>query len=456
MPARLARGLYFFLQRLRREPVVAALRDVRASELLGRDELRALQAERLLSLLRFAVDRVPFYREELAPYRAEINRARSWDDAARLMSRLPILEKTTVRQESERLLALGGRQLSTFPDRTSGSTGTPLQFPCDRRAWAYRHALLFRTLEAFGIEVGEPYAYFFGLHWRWRLRMSTLLRDQVFNRVRVSAFDIGPSQVEGHWRELQRWRPTHFHGYPAAIHEFCVLCRDHGLDLEELELKAVALTGEPTYGFQRELIEATTGAPCVDFYGSAEGGLDTFECPAGSLHLTSEATWLELRQPEETTGEVLVTDLFLRAFPLIRYAVGDEITLRPGRCSCGRSHPMVASLDGRSGEPVRLPNGRIINSHMPGYVFKPLASQGLIRRYRFLETEHKGLDLLLLVSRRFSGEHLQQVERETRTAFGEDFPLTIRIVDEMPALPGGKHRDYLSLARQGIDSRNDA
>ena len=450
MPPRLARGLYFLLQRLRREPVAAALRDVRASEFLDRDALRALQAERLLSLLRIAVDRVPFYQETYAAYREEIDRARSWRDATRLMRRLPILDKATVRRESERLHAPSDSRLSTHPDTTTGSTGTPLRFPCDRRAWAYRHALLFRSLAAFGVEIGEPYVYFFGLHWRWR-RAATRLRDQLFNRVRVSAFDLGPAQLEGHWQQLRRWQPTHFHGYPSAIHEFCILCRDRGLDLTSLELKAVVLTGEPTHAHQRELIEATTGAPCLDLYGSAEGGLGTFECPAGSLHLTAEATWLDLRQPEDETGEVLVTDMFLHAFPLIRYAIGDEVTLRPGRCSCGRPHPMVERIVGRSGEPIRLPNGRVVSPQMPSYVFKPLAGKGLIRRYRFLETPDRRLDLLLLVGRRFRDEHLQQIEQETRDAFGDDLPLNIRIVDAMPHLPGGKHRDYVPLAQQAGD-----
>ncbi len=190
------------------------------------------------------------------------------------------------------------------------------------------------------------------------------------------------------------------------------------------------------------LIEEVTGSRCVDTYGSAEGGQSALECPAGALHLTSEATWLTVRDPEAGEGDAIVTDLMLRVFPMIRYAIGDEIKLRDGVCACGRPHPMLQSIEGRSGEPIILPNGRRINANLPSYIFKPLAKHGVIRRYRFIEVGGR-LELHLVVSTRFSDEHRRVVEQETRRAFGEDVSFTVRIVDALPQLPNAKHRDYV-------------
>ncbi|MEM1204173.1 MAG: hypothetical protein AAGN66_13165 [Acidobacteriota bacterium] len=449
MHPRLARTLYFGLQRLRREPVSEALADVRRTEFLGRDELLALQAERQLAQLRFAARRVPYYRETYAPFLGDLERARTPDDVAALVRRLPTVAKGAVVEQRRRFRA-EGRIGPTYPDRTSGSSGTPLAFPCDQTAWAYRHALTWRTLEAFGARVGDPYGYFFGLHWSRRGRFQVRLRDWLFNRTRISAFDLGPSNLERHWRQLRRFGPRYFLGYPSALAEFCALAAQRGYDLEDLHLKAVMTTGEPLRAHQRTLIESTTGAPCANLYGSAEGGLGAFGCPAGSLHVAVEASWLDVAGSDSETGdggEAIVTDLFLRAFPLIRYAIGDGARRRDGICPCGRAHPMIADLEGRSGKPIQLPNGRRVNANLPSYVFKPFADGAVIRRYRFVETP-KGLTLLLAVDRNsFTGEHLAQVRRETHRAFGDDLDLEVEILDTLPTLPNAKHRDYVPLDR---------
>jgi len=76
--------------------------------------------------------------------------------------------------------------------------------------------------------------------------------------------------------------------------------------------------------------------------------------------------------------------MMLRAFPLINYAIEDEVRLSNDRCDCGRSHPLLESINGRSGEPILLPNGNRINANLPSYIFKPLADLKVIQRYRFV------------------------------------------------------------------------
>lgn len=446
MPAAAARTLYFSLQRLRGEPIAEALRDVRRAEFLSRDELMALQADRQRQQLRFARRHVPFYEAALAPVAERLERKLTWEQLDALLSELPIVEKGTPLAHPEQFRARNWKQLKTYPDKTSGSSGTPLIFPCDQSAWAYRHALAYRWMEAFGVRIGEPYGLFFGLHWNTRRRTTTLLRDRVFNRVRVSAFDIGPATFDGHFLRLRAARPTHLVGYPAAIFSFCALARERSVDLGELRLKAVFTTAEPLRPYQRQLIESTTGSRCVDVYGSAEGGLMAHECPAGRLHVCVETTWLTLRGTEPTAGEVIVTDMMLRAFPLIRYAMGDEVERKSESCSCGRAHPVLGPIEGRTGDWITLRDGRRLNSHIGSYTFKPLAALGVIQRYRFVQNGDGVITLWLVVTRGFLPAHRAVLEGELRKAFGDEEAPTIRIVDELPQMPNAKHRDFVRVA----------
>jgi phenylacetate-CoA ligase len=438
-----AQKTYFTLQRLRSEPVRAALEDLRRTEFISREELVSLHAERQLAQLRFVIDRVPWYRRAYAPFKEKIRKAAGYAEVAELMSELPTLEKDTVTESFEQLKAIDIPRSQTYPDKTSGSSGTPLMFPCDKKSWAYRHALHFRQTAAFGVKVGDPYALFFGLHWNRRRRFETRIRDIIFNRVRVSAFEIGPENLDRHLASIRNHRPTYFLGYPSAVYDFCFMLRDRNLDLRDLRLKAICLTAEPLHPHQRELIMQVTGSPCINEYGSAEGGLTAFECPGGALHLSSEVTGLQLRDPSATEGDALVTDMMLRAFPLIRYAIGDRVVLKGGFCKCGRPHPMLQSVEGRTGNAIELPNGRKINANLPSYIFKPLASLNVIQRYRFVQSSHHRLELYLVVGSSFREEHRKLVEREMRTALGDDLSIPIQIVPQLPHLPNAKHRDYV-------------
>jgi phenylacetate-CoA ligase len=437
-----ARGLYFALQAIRREPLAAALSDVRRTERMSLDELHHVQATRQLEQLSFALERVPHYRRTLAPLRTAIVSARDWADVHVIMGQIAILEKASVTTNPADFTADHADEIDTYADKTSGSSGTPVIFPCDQRAWAYRHALTHRCMELFGVQIGEPYALFFGLHWSKRKQLQVAARDRVLNRVRVSAYEIGPERFDAQLAAIRRKRPTHFQGYPSAVYDFCVLAQDRGADLGGLKLKAVFLTSEPLRAHQRQLIEAVTQSRCVNMYGSAEGGVIALECPAGGLHTTPEATWLETRDTATHTGEVVVTDMMLRAFPMIRYALGDEIVLGQSSCACGRAQPLLASIEGRAGEPITLPNGRRINGNLPSYIFKPLATLGVIRRYRFVQRE-RDLELFLVVSTKFQRSHLQLVKQETHRAFGDDLELKISVVTELPHLANAKHRDYV-------------
>jgi phenylacetate-CoA ligase len=219
---------------------------------------------------------------------------------------------------------------------------------------------------------------------------------------------------------------------------------EFGIDLRELGLKTVFTTAEPLLPHQRDLIQETTGCKCVNQYGSAEGGFTAFECPEGNLHLNVESAWLQLQDTGVTEGTALVTDMFLRAFPLVNYGMEDEVSLGNGVCTCGRAHPILRSVNGRSGEPITLPNGKRINANLPSYIFKPLADLRVIQRYRFIQKDND-LKLFLIVSHRFSDEHLRLIDQQTKKAFGNDIQYTTHIVSEMDALPNAKHKCFVVI-----------
>ena len=74
---------------------------------------------------------------------------------------------------------------------------------------------------------------------------------------------------------------------------------------------------------------------------------------------------------EEENGEIIVTNLLSRSFPIIRYKLGDFVRLASSdfKCSCGRAHPVILDVLGRVGKNV-LGKKSIYPSLTFYYVFK--------------------------------------------------------------------------------------
>lgn len=438
MKPAVARRLYNVLQQLRGEPVIKAYRDLLLSLNYTHEELRIVQTNRFIALLRYALEYVPYYRNTFQDFKGEIKTIRSPEQLDELMTRLPVVTKAQYYQHKSLFISDKIKHIRTTLNITSGSTGTPVSFPCDQLSWAYRHAAVFRIMHLYGVDIGDPYGYFFGLHWNRQLRIKTWLKDTVFNRVRVSAFSINENSVEVAIKLLMNLKVNHWVGYPSAIFQFCAIAKEKQFELPAL--KAVFTTAEPLYDYQRVLIEEVTHARCVNMYGSVEGGVGAFEGVEGALHESMENA--HLYQSER--NELFVTDLFLYAHPFIKYQINDSVEPLEKIEGTQLSHRQIGKIIGRSGVPLLLSNGRTLNANLPSYVIKPYASTGLIRQYRFVHYPlNKRIELLLMTTRQLPADIMEKIRMDCVEAFGSEIGIDISVVEEMPVLPNAKHRDFI-------------
>ncbi|MGH7490149.1 MAG: phenylacetate--CoA ligase family protein, partial [bacterium] len=107
-------------------------------------------------------------------------------------------------------------------------------------------------------------------------------------------------------------------------------------------------------------------------YGMAEIVAAGSECEHGRMHLWPEAGVLETipGTSDKASGEFLCTGLLNADMPLIRYRVGDRGEISPANspCECGRTLPVLASIDGRTDDTLYTSDGRMIGRLDP--VFK--------------------------------------------------------------------------------------
>lgn len=440
MNPKLASKVYFTLQHLRKEPVKEVLEQLMESLNYNLSELDSLQTERTFEMLRHAVKNVPYYRDKYHDFRDQIMQSKSRDELKALMTKLPPLEKTDVLKEYDRFYAKNFDDRHTTNNITSGSSGNPLMFPNDNLSWAYRHGNIFRMLRIHGVEPGDPYGYFFGLHWNKSSKIKVHIKDTIFNRVRVSAFSLDQKNVRKAYKRLKAKGVNHLIGYPSALNDFCVLAEREGLDLKQLNLKCIMGTAEPLLPLQRQHIEAITGSRCIDQYGSVEGGPGAFEGREGYIHQFMEGSHLHVNEH----NEIFTTDFHLFAFPLIKYRIGDFVSdWHATDRVLEAKHRLFGRVSGRTGESIELPNGRRINSNLPSYIFKGLAAERKILRYRFIHNKKTNILSLRVIPLTDDLVGLRQkISDEVMKAFG--CSCNIEFVESLSDLPNAKHKDYIT------------
>ncbi|GAY08443.1 hypothetical protein TOK_2199 [Pseudonocardia sp. N23] len=191
-------------------------------------------------------------------------------------------------------------------------------------------------------------------------------------------------------------RPTHLVGYASVIGRLAREVVAGRLDIAPVR---VSTNSEPLTDDDRDAIAAAWGAPVHNLWGSTEIGVQAVGCGEGEgLHICADEVILERVDgdgrpvaPDEPAERTLATGLAGRDFPFLRYDLGDEVTLLPGRCPCGSAMPRVAAIAGRRDDDFHYPGAAV-----PASAFRyVLGTDPAISEYQVRQTPG-GADVLVV------------------------------------------------------------
>jgi len=157
--------------------------------------------------------------------------------------------------------------------------------------------------------------------------------------------------------QLQQLAPTVIATYPSAA---VLLAEERDAGRLQIAPREIWTGGEMLSPAMRRAIGGAFGCPVADSYGASEFLSMASECVLGRLHLNSD--WVILEPVDKhghavPCGEVpattLLTNLANHVQPLIRYDLGDRVTVHAERCGCGSGLPVI-DVQGRSDHALRL------------------------------------------------------------------------------------------------------
>lgn len=409
-------------------------RRLAASQYLSRDEIRALQLERLRRILAHAAAAHPFYRSRFRACGFEPGDLRGLADLAGL----PLLTKDDLRGELGGVLADGFRREQVEHRRTGGSTGVPVHLDVDREAVSVKKAAVERHNAWAGLVPGQRLAAVWGdtsgpQPWRARLRNALTTRAFYLDTLR---FDR--THIEAFLARVRALRPPILMGHAHSVFRLAEYVQGQGragISFAGVITTAMALTET-----ERRVIEGVFGAPVFDRYGCEELSLIASECEAHEgLHEFAEGLYVELiGERADLPRKLVITDLLNRAMPLIRYEVGDYGVAASGECPCGRGLPRLREVSGRVADflytPERVPvfGISILDTfiiHIPG-----------VRQAQIVQDRYDHLLLRIVRAAGFGEESLAKLEKSVREIFGPRMQYDVLYVDRIPLTAAGKYR----------------
>jgi phenylacetate-coenzyme A ligase PaaK-like adenylate-forming protein len=292
---------------------------------------------------------------------------------------------------------------------TSGTTGTPGIFLEDK---AWDTVINAVNLTRIGLEWYTPdvirgmlkrggmtaaifagNGHFLGVSMIERQRRSRASRARSIHLVPVT---LPIPEIVQRLNELQL---AMFSGYASAL---ALLAQEQLAGRLHIQPAIVVSSAEPLSDENRALIQLAFGVPPRNNYSCSEGGVMGYECRQGKMHLNTDWVLIEPVDenyqpiaPGQFSSRVLITNLANRVMPILRYELGDRVSLDPAPCDCGITLPVV-NVEGRTDEILRFEssNGQTIP-------VLPLAMWAIIKetlgvlRFQAIQTTPQALKIRL-------------------------------------------------------------
>ena len=376
----------------------------------AREELKAIQSITLSEyndfisakrdgIVRFHLDNNPFYRSLTDSLKIS-----DWSD-------VPIMTKRDLQRPLKERLSKGFNRKSVYVNKTSGSSGDPFVFAKDKYCHAMTWAIIQNRFGWFGLDFNSSkQARFYGIPLEKGAYYKERIKDYFGNRYRFSVFDLGDLAFENALKVFERRAFDYINGYTSSIVQFAkFLCRKQ-IILKAIcpSLKVCVVTSEMLFEDDKLLLENHIGIPVVNEYGASELDLIAFQSPQDEWRINSETLYVEILDknnavlPYGKEGRIVITSLYNRAHPFIRYDIGDTGIMSK---DANIKKPILQSLTGRTSDIVKLPSGKYAAGLTFYYITKSVIEKdGNVKEF-VIEQHKEDLFKIKYVSSETLAEH---------------------------------------------------
>jgi phenylacetate-CoA ligase len=237
------------------------------------------------------------------------------------------------------------------------------------------------------------------------------------------------------------FKPEYMVGFPSSMIEIAKYGITNHIEFPDNQIKAIFPTAETVTEEVRDILESYFKTDVYDQYASSEGAPFIFECEQHHLHLELQSGIFEVldknNQPAQS-GKLVVTSFTTHGTPLIRYDIGDEITLSDKICNCGNNNPLIERINGRIDDYIYAPETGKINL---GNISNTLKGVYGIKKFQVIQNQLNAIDILIIIDQQiFNSKSKHSFIKNWRDRVGDKMTINLLVVDEIPNEKSGKFR----------------
>lgn len=289
---------------------------------------------------------------------------------------IPVLTKRDLQQPLNNRLSEGFSTKNCQVNNTSGSSGYPLSFAKDPFSHALSWAIFMDRYRWHDLDLNtSKQARFYGIPLDKISYYKERLKDKLGNRFRFSVFDMSDKKLSKNVELFSKSSFEYLYGYSNALTLFGKYLERENIVLKDKckSLKVCIATSETLFENDKKLLEKQFGVPVINEYGCAELGLIAFQNKNNDWLINSDDLYVEILDDNDTVlpfgkqGRIVITSLYNKAHPFIRYDLGDIGTLSKNSTL---HKPILKSLAGRTNDTLNLPSGKTAAGFTMYYVTK--------------------------------------------------------------------------------------
>jgi phenylacetate-CoA ligase len=367
-----------------------------------------------------------------------------WED-------VPIMHKEDLQKPLAQRLSYSYTPKNTYVNKTSGSSGHPFIFAKDKFCHALTWAEIIERFSWYDINFNNSLqARFYGIPLDSLGYQKERLKDRFSSRFRFPIFDLSENKMASFLDSFKVKKFDYINGYTSSIVLFAKYLKDRNIVLKNLcpTLKHCIVTSEMLYDSDKKLMESSFGVPVVNEYGASELDLIAFTNPQNEFIVNSETLFVEILDekdqavPKGQLGRVIITSLYNKAHPLIRYDIGDTGALSPDSTF---KKPILKQLIGRTNDIANLPRGKTVPGLTFYYVTKSIIEDdGNVKEFVIEQTALDSFKIIYVSEFVLSSKETKAIKMALFKYLENDLQLLFERVNSLDRSNRGKLKQFVS------------
>ncbi len=318
-------------------------------ECMSRDEMTALQSEKLVAQVKRVYENVPFYRKKMDDLGVKPEDIKGIED----IGKLPFTTKEDLRDNYPfGLLAVPQKEIVRVQG-TSGTTGKLTLASYTQKDVDVWSECVARALTMAGLTEEDRLHVCYG----YGLFTGGMGLDLGARALGCMSIPMSSGNTQRQLMCMEDFGATAFACTPSYALYLAEAAREAGV-IDRLQLKAGINGAEPWTDEMRHQIEDILNVNCFDIYGLCEITGPGVACDCihhKGLHIYEDHFYPEILNPADNspcadgeTGELVFTTLSKEGMPLLRYRTKDLTQIDHSTCECGRTLPRIQKFTGRT------------------------------------------------------------------------------------------------------------